>query len=96
MIKSSIILVAADFSVFTLAIHFAIRGKIALRPEVIVFAALQVPLYTHASLRTVFGECTFLFSGPKAWNALPDRFHLIESTDSLKKQLKSLLFNHSV
>jgi hypothetical protein len=38
--------------------------------------------------RTVFGERAFSFSGPKSWNALPDRFHSIESTDSFKKQLK--------
>ena len=47
-------------------------------------------------LRTVFGERFFSFSGPKAWNALSDRFHSIESTDSFKKQLKTPLFNHFV
>jgi len=36
-------------------------------------------------LRTIFGERAFSFSGPKAWNSLPDRFHLIESTVSIKK-----------
>ena len=52
--------------------------------------------YILPRLRTVFGERAFSFSGPKAWNALPDRFHSIESTDSFKKQLKTFLFNHSV
>ena len=47
-------------------------------------------------LPTVFGERVFSFSGPKAYNALLDQFHPIESTDSLKKRLKSFLFNHSV
>ena len=52
--------------------------------------------YILPRLRTVFGERAFSFSGPKAWNALPSRFHSIESTDSFKKQLKTFLFNHSV
>ena len=52
--------------------------------------------YILPRLQTVFGERAFSFSGPKAWNALPDRFHSIESTDSFKKQLKTFLFNHSV
>ena len=52
--------------------------------------------YILPRLRTVFGERAFSFSGPKAWNALPGRFHSIESTDSFKKQLKTFLFNHSV
>ena len=52
--------------------------------------------YILPRLRTVFGERAFSFSGPKAWNALPVRFHSIESTDSFKKQLKTFLFNHSV
>ena len=31
--------------------------------------------YILQRLRTVFGERAFSFSGPKAWNALLDRFH---------------------
>jgi len=52
-------------------------------------------LANHAShtastprLRTVFGECAFWFSDSKAWNALPDQFHSIESTDSFKNSSK--------
>ena len=52
--------------------------------------------YVQPRLRIVFGERAFSFSGPKAWNALPDRLHSIESTDSFKKPLKTFLFNHSV
>jgi hypothetical protein len=52
--------------------------------------------YILPRLQTVFGERAFSFSGPTAWNALPDQFHSIESTDSFKKQLKTFLFNHSV
>jgi len=53
--------------------------------------------YILPRLRTIFGERVFSFFGTKAWNSLPDRFHSIESTVSLKKkQLKAFLFNHSV
>jgi len=38
--------------------------------------------YILPRLRTIFGERAFSFSGPKAWNSLPDRFHSIESTVS--------------
>jgi len=51
--------------------------------------------YILPRLRTIFGEHVFLLSGLNAWNLLPKRFHLIESTVSLKK-LKTFLFNHSV
>jgi hypothetical protein len=51
--------------------------------------------YVMPRLRTVFGERAFSFAGPKAWNALPDRLHSIESTASFKKQLKTFLFNQS-
>ena len=33
--------------------------------------------YILPRLRTVFGERAFSFFGPKAWNALQDRFHSI-------------------
>jgi hypothetical protein len=62
-----------------------------------VFVPLQLhgTFYQDRDLRTVFGERAFPFSVPKAWNVLPDRFHSIESTDPFKKQLKTVLFNHS-
>jgi len=41
--------------------------------------------YILIRLGTIFGERAFSFSGPKAWNSLPDRFHSIESTVSFKK-----------
>jgi len=48
-------------------------------------------LHTTLTACTVFGEvCTISFSGPKAWNALPDRLQAVQSTDSFKKQLKQL------
>jgi len=47
-------------------------------------------------LRNIFGERAFYFSGPKAWNLLLDWFHLIESTISFNKQLKTFQFNHSL
>ena len=61
--------------------------------------------HTQPRLQTVFRERAFLlsgpkawncFSGPKTWNVLPDRFHSIDLTGSFKKQLRTLLFNHSV
>ena len=60
------------------------------------FRSASTSRYILPRLRTVFGERAFSFSGPKAWNALPGRFHSIKSTDSFKKQLKTFLFNHSV
>jgi len=45
-------------------------------------------------LRTIFVERLLLLC-PKAWNSLPDRLHSNESLVSLKKQLKTYLFNHS-
>jgi len=44
--------------------------------------------YILPRLRTIFGERAFSFSGPKAWNSLPDQFHSIESTVSFKKSSK--------
>ncbi len=41
--------------------------------------------YILPILRTVFGKRAFSFYGPKSWNALTDRCHSIESTDSFKK-----------
>jgi len=40
--------------------------------------------YILPRLRTMFPKRTFSFSDPKAWNSLPDRYLLIESTVSLK------------
>jgi len=47
-------------------------------------------LYILPRLRNIFGERAFSFSGPKAWNSLPDRFHLIESTVSSKKTAQNI------
>jgi len=40
--------------------------------------------------RTIFWERTFSFSGPKSWNSLLDRFHLNESTVSIKKTAQNI------
>jgi len=39
--------------------------------------------YILPRLRTIFGEHAFSFSGPKTWNSLSDRFHLIVSMHRL-------------
>jgi len=49
--------------------------------------------YVKPRLRTVFGERAFSFAGPKSWNYLPSLLHIVTSTDSFKRQLKTYLFN---
>jgi len=49
--------------------------------------------YVKPRLRTVFGERSFSFAGPKSWNDLPSHLHTVTSTDSFKRQLKTHLFN---
>jgi len=41
-------------------------------------------------LRIIFEERDYAFSGPKAWSSLPDRYHSIESTVSLKKTAQNI------
>src|SRR5664279_4319687 len=52
-------------------------------------------LYTLPRLRTVMGERSFSFAGPKAWNSLPAQLHTVESTPSFKRLLKTHFFNVS-
>lgn len=42
--------------------------------------------------RTKFGERAFSYSGPAAWNLLPDYLHSNSNTASFKRQLKTYLF----
>ncbi len=42
--------------------------------------------------RTKFGERAFSYSGPAAWNSLPDYLHYNNNTASFKRQLKTYLF----
>ena len=42
-----------------------------------------------------FGERSFLFSGPKAWNSLPSNLQELTNTDTFKKLLKTHLFKHA-
>ena len=44
------------------------------------------------SVRTVYGTRTFEYAGPRLWNALPLEMRTLESIDTFKKQLKTLLF----
>ena len=41
---------------------------------------------------TKFGERAFSYSGPAAWNSLPDYLHAIDNTASFKRQLKTYFF----
>jgi len=53
--------------------------------------------YFNFTVHSTKTACALFFVlWPKAWNSLPGRFHLIESTVSLKKLLKTFLSNHSV
>jgi len=49
--------------------------------------------YVKPTSRTVFGQLTFSFAEPKSWNDLPTHLHSVTFTDSLKRQLKTHLFN---
>ena len=40
-----------------------------------------------------FGERSFSFAGPAAWNALTPELHNLSNTHTFKKQLKTYLFN---
>ena len=44
------------------------------------------------SVRTVYGTRTFEYAGPRLWNALPLEMRTLESIETFKKQLKTLLF----
>ena len=48
--------------------------------------------YELPQLKLKFGERSFSFSGPKAWNSLPSNLQELTNTDSFKKLLKTHLF----
>jgi len=49
--------------------------------------------YVKPKLGTVFGERPFSFAGPKSSNDLSSLLHIFTSTDYLKRQLKTYLFD---
>ena len=48
--------------------------------------------YRKPKIRTKFGERSFSFSGPAAWNSLPDYLQSTTNTNSFKRLLKTHLF----
>ena len=48
--------------------------------------------YELPRLKLKFGERSFSFSGPKAWNSLPSNLQELTNTDTFKKLLKTHLF----
>ena len=52
----------------------------------------QLPIWTSTVGLLKFGERSFLFSGPKAWNSLPSNLQELTNTDTFKKLLKTHLF----
>jgi len=48
--------------------------------------------YRKPKIRTKFGERAFSFSGPAAWNSLPDYLQSTTNTNSFKRLLKTHLF----
>ena len=48
--------------------------------------------YELPQLKLKFGERSFSFSGPKAWNYLPFNLQELTNTDTFKKLLKTHLF----
>ena len=48
--------------------------------------------YELPRLKLKFGEQSFSFSGPKAWNSLPSNLQELTNTDTFKKLVKTHLF----
>ena len=48
--------------------------------------------YRKPSVRTKFGERALGYSGPAAWNSLPDFLQSTTNTNTFKRQLKTRLF----
>ena len=44
-------------------------------------------------VKTRYGRRTFDYAGPRLWNALPLEVRTIESIDTFKKKLKTILFS---
>ena len=53
-------------------------------------------LYWKPALKTKFGERAFSYSGPAAWNSLPEYIQMELNTNRLKKLLKTYLFASSI
>jgi hypothetical protein len=49
--------------------------------------------YEQPATRRKLGERSFAFAGPVAWNSLPTSMHEITDLESLKRELKTVLFN---
>ena len=52
-------------------------------------------LYNKPRMKTVFGQRSFAFAGPDAWNGLPSDIQHISSTAAFKKHLKTYFFNRA-
>lgn len=48
--------------------------------------------YEHAATRLKFGERSFTFAGPSAWNSLPTSLQSETNTKTFKRKLKTTLF----
>jgi len=51
--------------------------------------------YVKRCIRTEFGERTFSFAGPAAWNNLPNDLQHCSNTDAFKNKLKTFLFQRA-
>ena len=51
--------------------------------------------YVLPRTRTRFGERSFFYSGPAAWNTLPSDLHDITDTSTFRKRLKNVLFDRA-
>ena len=49
-------------------------------------------LETRSVKKTKYSRRTFGYAGPRLWNALPLKLRTVESIETFKKQLKTLLF----
>ena len=48
------------------------------------------------SVKTKYGRRTFEYAGPRLWNALPLELRMMDSIETFKKQLKTLLFKDAI
>jgi len=59
------------------------------------FRSSDTAAYVKPRCRTKFGERSFCYAGPAAWNSLPHHLHQINDTGLFKRRLKTELFRRA-
>jgi len=66
------------------------------RVNLLIYKLTYLMMLSWSALSLVnFGERTFSYSGPAAWNSLPPCLQLTTNTKSFKRQLKTHLFTEA-